>query len=607
MNEARQAERLEALRAEMARLGLDGFLIPRADAHQGEYVPPRDDRLAWLTGFTGSAGMAVVTRELAALFVDGRYTLQAEQETSGRLYEHLHISDSPPQDWVARALGQGQVLGFDPWLPTPDGIARFRAACDRVGAEVRAVDGNPLDAVWPDQPAAPVAPVTAQDVAFTGETAADKRARLAAAMRDDGLDAAVLTAPESLAWLLNLRGGDVPFTPLPLGFAILHAGEGGPVTLFLAPEKLDGAARDHLGAGVTVAPPDDLGPALDTLAGKAVRLDRATCAVWIAERLKAAGARPRPGDDPCALPRACKTDAELDGARAAHRRDGAALVRFLAWLEEVAPAGGVDELAAADHLEALRAEGQHFRGLSFPTIAGAGPHGAIVHYRVTPESTRTLIPGELFLLDSGGQYLDGTTDVTRTVVIGGVPDGAAGAEMRRRYTQVLKGHLALGGARFPAGTTGSQLDVLARRFLWEDGVDYDHGTGHGVGSYLSVHEGPQRVSKVGNSVALRPGMILSNEPGYYKAGAYGIRIENLVAVREAVPQPPGAERQVLGFETLTLVPYDRRLIDVGLLDAGERATVDGYHARVRAALAPLVHADPRAAVWLERVTAPLED
>jgi len=596
MDAAVQAERIGALRAELKARGLHGFLVPRADAHQGEYVPPHAERLAWLTGFTGSAGLAVVLRDRAALFVDGRYTLQAETETGSAHYELRHLIETPPQDWLAEAVEPGARIGFDPWLHTPDGIARLRRAVERAGATLEPAEGSPLDAVWTDQPAPPLAPVVAHPVPYAGETSADKRARIAAGLKAEGLDAAVLSAPESLAWLLNVRGGDVPFTPLPLGFAILHADA--TVDLYMAPEKLDAAVRAHLGEAVRVAPPDAFGPALDALAGKRVRLDRATCAVWIAKRLGAAGATADVGDDPCATPRACKNATELAGTRAAHLRDGVALTSFLHWLAEEAPKGGLTELAASDRLDSFRREGDLFRGLSFPTISGAGEHGAVVHYRVTPDSDRPLNTGELYLVDSGAQYLDGTTDVTRTVAIG-TPTG----EMRRRYTQVLKGHIALATVVFPEGTTGSQLDALARQFLWADGVDYDHGTGHGVGSYLSVHEGPQRVSKSASSVPLAPGMILSNEPGYYKAGAFGIRIENLQVVRVQEPQPDGAERRVLGFETLTLAPLDRRLIAADLLSAPERAWVDAYHARVREALTP--HLDAAAAAWLTAETAPL--
>lgn len=593
MERQEQARRLTALRAELARRGLAGVLVPRADEHQGEYVPPHAERLSWLTGFTGSAGLAVVLAERAALFADGRYTIQARQETDPDLYEHRHLVDEPASKWLAEAVRAGAVIGFDPWLHTPDGIGRLREALEAAGASLLPTEGNPVDAVWADQPAPPVAPVVPHPSRFSGRTPADKRAEVAESLRADRLDAAVLTAPESVAWLLDLRGGDVPFTPLPLGYAILYA-DGG-VDLFMDPVKLTGEARAHLG-DVRMAAPDALLAALDRLAGKAVRLDRGSAAWAIAERLKAAGAVVKFGDDPCALPRACKNAVELDGMRAAHARDGVALVRFLAWLD--GQGAGLSEIQAADRLEAFRAEGEHFMGLSFPTIAGAGEHGAIVHYRVTPETDRLLADGELFLLDSGAQYLDGTTDVTRTIAI-----GTPSQEMRRRYTQVLKGHLALARVVFPDGTTGSQLDVLARQFLWADGVDFDHGTGHGVGSYLSVHEGPQRVSKVGNTVALKPGMVLSNEPGYYKTGAFGIRIETLQAVVRVAAPPAGAEKTLLGFETLTLAPLDRRLIAVDLLTAQERAEVDAYHARVRAVIGPRLQTADR--VWLEAATAPL--
>lgn len=595
MDSEEQRRRLEALRNELRRRGLSGFVVPRADEHQGEYVPPHAERLAWLTGFTGSAGLAVVTLERAALFVDGRYTLQAAQETSPDLYEHRHVTEQPPEEWIRTALGQGAVLGYDPWLHTPDGAARLAAACEDAGARLAPVDGNPVDTVWIDRPAPPAAPVVPHPVAYAGEDAAEKRYRIGQILAEAGQDACVLTAPESLAWLLNLRGGDVPYAPLPLGFAILDR-EGG-VDLFVASAKIPDDTRAHLGPEVRIHDPDTFGPALDRLGGRVVRLDHAMTPMWVLERLRAARATVKRGDDPCALPRACKNPVELDGARAAHRRDGAALTRFLAWLDDAAPRGGVTEIAAADRLEALRREGDLFMGLSFPTISGSGPNGAIVHYRVTPQTDRELRPGELYLVDSGAQYLDGTTDVTRTVAIGTPND-----EMRRRYTQVLKGHIALATVVFPQGTTGSQLDVLARRALWADGVDYDHGTGHGVGSYLSVHEGPQRISKVGNKVALRPGMIVSDEPGYYKAGEYGIRIENLIVVRE-IPRPEGAERDLLGFETLTLAPLDRRLIACDLLTAEERAWVDAYHARVREEIAPQV--DRATQAWLVSATEPL--
>jgi Xaa-Pro aminopeptidase len=585
-------QRLDALRAELARRGLSGFIVPRADEHQGEYVPPSAQRLAWLTGFTGSAGAAVVLKEQAAVFADGRYTLQVRQEVDTSRFETVHLIDNPPPRWLGERLSTGDRLGYDPWLHTADQVEALRHAVERAGATLVACGDNPVDAVWPDRPAPPRAPVLPHPQAVAGRSSAEKRGDIAEILRADRLDAAVLSEPSSIAWLLNIRGGDVAYTPLPLSFAILYADAR--VDLFIDAAKLSDDVAGHLGAEVRVRPPAELLAAVDTLAGKRVRVDGTTAAA-IVDRLTAAGAKTERGSDPCALPKACKNPTELAGARAAHRRDAAAMVRFLAWLAEQ-PA--VDELGAAARLEAFRAEGEHFRGLSFPTIAGSGPHGAIVHYRSTRQSNRALQPGELFLLDSGAQYLDGTTDITRTIAI-----GTPGAEERERFTLVLKGHIALARAVFPAGTTGNQLDVLARQFLWRAGLDYDHGTGHGVGSFLSVHEGPQRVSKHGGTpVALKPGMVLSNEPGYYKTGAYGIRIENLVAVVGA-DTPPGGERDLLAFDTLTLVPFDRALIDITLLDDGECAWIDAYHARIAAEVLPLL--EGTAAAWLKRATRPL--
>jgi Xaa-Pro aminopeptidase len=590
-----RAARLDRLRRELAAQGLDGFIVPRADEHQGEYVPPRGQRLAWLTGFTGSAGLAVVLRDRAALFVDGRYTLQAAAQVDTRLFEIHHLIDEPPAQWVGTALAKGAVLGYDSWLHTPNEVERFRSAAEKAGASLRATAGNPLDRVWPDRPAAPLAPVMPHDERFAGESAQSKRVRLGRALTEDGVVAVVLTMPESIAWLLNIRGGDVPHTPLPLSFAILR--RDGSVTLFIDRRKLVPGLERHLGNAVTLMPPEAFGPALDALAaeGGHVQVDPATAASWIFDRLEAGGAKIHRAADPCLLPKACKNAVELDGTRAAHRRDGAALTRFLAWLAREAPQGGLSEIAASDRLEAIRREGEHFRDLSFPTISGAGSNGAIVHYRATPQTEKRLEPGTLYLLDSGAQYLDGTTDVTRTVAI-----GAPTQEMRDRFTRVLKGHIALALARFPKGTTGTQLDAFARRALWQDGLDYDHGTGHGVGSYLGVHEGPQRISKAPNSQALLPGMIVSNEPGYYKTGAYGIRIENLVVVQ---PADGAAEREMLGFETLTLAPIDRNLIERKLLDDGEIAWLDAYHMRVRETLTPLV--DRETARWLAAATQPI--
>jgi len=590
-----RAARLARLRQQLVALGVNGFVVPRADEHQGEYVPPRGQRLAWLTGFTGSAGVAVVLRDRAALFVDGRYTLQAAAQVDAQSFETRHLIDESPARWIEAALTPGAVLGYDPWLHTPHDAERLRAAAEKAGATLRAVSENPLDEVWAGQPAAPIAPVVAHPDRFTGESAQSKRARLGRALAKEGAAAVVLTMPESIAWLLNIRGGDVPHTPLPLSFAILR--RDGSVSLFIDRRKLVPGLERHLGNGVTVLQPEAFGPALDALAteGGRVQADPATAACWIFDRLAAAGANIHRAADPCLLPKACKNPVELDGTRAAHRRDGAALTRFLAWLAQEAPKGGLAEIAASDRLEAIRREGEYFRDLSFSTISGAGSNGAIVHYRAMPETEKRLEPGSLYLLDSGAQYLDGTTDVTRTVAI-----GAPTPEMRDHFTRVLKGHIALALARFPKGTTGTQLDAFARRALWAEGLDYDHGTGHGVGSYLGVHEGPQRISKAPNGQALLPGMIVSNEPGYYKTGAYGIRIENLVVVQ---PVEGAGEREMLGFETLTLAPIDRNLIDSSLLDGEEIAWLNDYHMRVREALTPLV--DPDTAHWLAAATEPI--
>jgi Xaa-Pro aminopeptidase len=590
-----RAARVALVREELRRQGLDGFIVPRADEHQGEYVPAGGQRLAWLTGFTGSAGVAIVLADRAALFVDGRYTLQAAAQIDPELFEIRHLIEEPPAKWLTGAVSKGAVVGYDPWLHTPQDFERLQAGAERAGASLRPVDANPVDRVWPGRPAAPLAPVVPHPEGFAGESAAVKRARLGRALAEDGAAAAVLTMPESIAWLLNIRGGDVPHTPLPLSFAILR--DDGSVTLFVDRRKLAPGLDRHLGNEVAIEAPDRLGPALDALAksGARVQVDPATAAAWVFDRLGQAGGRLHRAADPCLLPKACKNRVELDGTRAAHRRDGAAVTRFLAWLAQEAPKGGLREIGASDRLEAFRRDGEHFRDLSFPTISGAGSNGAIVHYRATPESEKRLEPGTLYLLDSGAQYLDGTTDITRTVAIGS-PTG----EMRDRFTRVLKGHIAIATARFPKGTTGTQLDSFARRALWQKGLDYDHGTGHGVGSYLSVHEGPQRISKAPNLQPLLPGMIVSNEPGYYKTGAYGIRIENLVAV-----QPEGAEgeRDMLCFETLTLAPIDRTLVDLDLLEDEELAWLDAYHARVLETIGPLV--DRNTAGWLEQATAPI--
>ena len=589
------AGRLARLRRELADLDLAGFVLPLTDEHGNEYLPASARRLSWLTGFTGSAGTVAVLRDRAALFVDGRYTLQAETEVDGALFERHQVPEHPPARWLGEHLPRGGRLGFDPLLHRKDDIERLRWACAKADGVLVALDANPVDRVWAARPPAPVAPVRTLDVAYAGESADDKRARMAAEVAKAGAEALVLTAPDSIAWLLNLRGGDIPYNPLALAFALLHAEGGGAVELFIDPRKLP----EGLGNEVAVRPIGAFGLALDDLGrrGLAVLADPAQVSLGVVERLRAAGARVVEDGDPTVLAKACKNPVELDGARNAQRRDGAALARFLRWLEAEAVRRPVTEIEAAERLEAERAKDPLFRGPSFPTISGAGPNGAIVHYRVTPETDRRLEPGSLYLVDSGGQYLDGTTDVTRTVAV-----GTPSEEMRRRFTLVLKGHIAIARAVFPAGTTGAQLDTLARLHLWRAGLDFDHGTGHGVGSYLCVHEGPARLSKAGGGVALKPGMILSNEPGYYRAGAYGIRTENLLIVVGA-PKPEGGERDLLAFETITRAPIDRRLIDACLLDAEERAWLDAYHARVRIDLTPLVDADT--AVWLAEATAPL--
>ncbi len=592
-----RARRLKLLREKLAADGLDGFIVPRADEHQGEYVPMCGQRLAWLTGFTGSAGMAVVLKERAAVFVDGRYTLQAGAQVDTKAYEIRHLIEEPAATWLTTAAKKGETIGYDPWLHTPQEVERLRAGVERAGALLRAVDKNPLDAVWAGRPASPLAPVFAQTDAFAGESADDKRARVGKALAENGAAATVLTMPELIAWLLNIRGGDVPHTPLPLSFAILKAD--GAVTLFIDRRKLTSGLERHLGNGVTIESPALLGAALDALARQGpVQVDPASAASWVFDRLAASGAQIVRAADPCMLPKACKNPVELAGTRAAHRRDGAAVTRFLAWLARTAPFGDLAEIVASDRLEAFRKEGEYFRDLSFPTISGAGSNGAIVHYRASPETEKVLEAGTLYLLDSGAQYLDGTTDVTRTIAIGKPSD-----EMRENFTRVLRGHIALARARFPKGTTGSQLDGFARRALWEAGLDYDHGTGHGVGSYLSVHEGPQRISKAANTQPLLPGMIVSNEPGYYKTGAYGIRIENLIVVQpeEALSKETG--REMLSFETITLAPIDRNLVAAERLDYYEKLWFNDYHARVRETIGPLV--DAETARWLEQATAPI--
>ena len=586
-------ERTAKLREELKRRGLDGFLIPRADEHQGEYVPAHAERLRWLTGFSGSAGMAIVLPDRAAIFVDGRYTLQVRTQVDIDTFAPKHLVDEPPSRWIEENLVKGAKLAYDPWLHTVDAVARLKAATEKAGGSLVAVADNPLDAVWSDQPEPPTAPVEPHPLEFAGEPAIDKIRRLANSLMTSDVSAAALTMPDSIAWIFNIRGRDVPHTPLPLAFAILR--EDGRADLFIDERKIGAEARAHLAPIAAIHPRGKLAAALDELGARkaTVLIDPATCAEWIYSRLERAGAELKRGTDPCELPKACKNEAEIKGTRAAHLRDGRALTKFLAWVGTEGPKGGVDEIAAARKLEGFRAGTNELRDLSFDTISGTGANGAIVHYRVTTATNRPLEHGDLFLVDSGAQYLDGTTDVTRTIAI-----GEASAEQRDRFTRVLKGHIAIATARFPEGTSGAQLDAFARMALWKAGLDYDHGTGHGVGSYLSVHEGPHRISKLG-SVPLKPGMIISNEPGYYKAGAYGIRIENLLVVT-----PPsmieGGERPMLGFETLTLAPIDLNCVERSLLTQEEADWLNAYHARVREALTPGL--DEATVAWLKEAT-----
>ncbi len=587
------ASRLADLRAELKRRGLDGFVVPRADEHQGEYVPRRSQRLGWLTGFSGSAGLAIVLADKAAIFIDGRYTLAVRDQVDVEAFEPHQIPEQSAETWIAENLPKGGKLGFDPWLQTVDGYDRFARACQRAGGSFVPVESNPVDTVWTGRPPAPLAPVLPHPVEFAGETSESKRGRIASTLAARNADVALITAPDSIAWLLNVRGGDVPRTPFALGFALIHAD--GHVDLYMDRRKIPDRTVSWLGNAVTLAPPEELGSALDLLGklGKRVLVETSTAPYWAATRLQAAGATMVRDADPISLPKACKNAVELEGIRAAHRRDGAAVSRFLNWLDARSSAGALREIEVSDRLQALREETGKLRDLSFDTISGAGANGAIVHYRASEATERTLEPGSLYLVDSGGQYRDGTTDITRTVGV-----GTPSPEMRDRFTRVLKGHIALASARFPVGTTGSQLDVLARYALWQVGLDYDHGTGHGVGAYLSVHEGPHRISKMPNSVALQPGMIVSNEPGYYKTGAYGIRIENLVAVKAV--EIEGADRKYLEFETLTLAPIDLACIERSLLTEAEKQWLNDYHRRVRETVGPNVDAETR--TWLEKAT-----
>ncbi len=581
-------ERLAALRTVMRKAGLDGFLVPRADAHQGEYVAPCDARLAWLTGFTGSAGFCAVLADRAGVFIDGRYRLQVRDQVAD-VFTPVHWPEVQLGDWLVQALPAGAKVGFDPWLHTLAEIEALRARL--APARIELVEThNLVDAVWADRPAPPAAPFAVYPDALAGETSASKRARLAQDMKAGGAIAAAITLPDSIAWLLNIRGGDIKRNPVPHAFAILHANA--TVDLFCEAAKMSPQVAAHLGSEVRVQPVARFAAALAALDGP-VRVDPKTAPHWVSAHVRA----PVTGQDPCILPKARKTPAEIAGARAAHLRDGAAMVRFLAWLDAQAPHGALTEIDVVMQLERFRRDTNELRDISFETICGAGPNGAIVHYRVTEASNRPVQAGELLLVDSGGQYLDGTTDITRTMAI-----GPAGALERACYTRVLQGMVAVSRARFPKGVAGAHLDALARTALWQAGMDYDHGTGHGVGAYLSVHEGPQGLSRRAET-PLEVGMILSNEPGYYREGAFGIRIENLIVVRAAQPVAGGDAREMLDFETLTYVPFERRLIDTALLSRDDCDWIDSYHARTLDKIGPLVEGD--ALQWLTAACAPL--
>ncbi|MEM9374680.1 MAG: aminopeptidase P family protein [Pseudomonadota bacterium] len=586
---------LPQLRIILSQMGLDGVYVPHEDEYQNEYLPDANERLAWITGFSGSFGSALILKTRAALFIDGRYTIQAADQTDHDLFERVGVPDPGPFAWLARQSLTGQTLGYDPKLMTPNDVERLQNAASKAGAVLQALDQNPIDAAWTDRPDQPMAPIVPHATEFAGQSSDEKRELIGAHLRQAGADAVVLTAPASIAWLLNIRGGDVACSPLPLARAILR--QDGRATLLIDPAKDNAELRAHLGNQVSIASIESLKSELEALKAQTVSLDPDLASAWFFQTLEAAGATLLRQQDPVLLPKACKNAAELKGTVAAHRRDGAAVTRFLHWLDTDAQSGTATEIDAALKLLDFRTDDQSLKDMSFETISGAGPNGALPHYRVSSASNRTLERGTLYLVDSGGQYPDGTTDITRTVAI-----GEPSSDMRRHYTLVLKGHIALDRVRFPDGTTGTHLDTLARHALWQAGLDYDHGTGHGVGVYLGVHEGPQRIAKVWNETPLRPGMIVSNEPGYYKEGAYGIRIENLqyVTPPEAIE---GGDRPMLGFECLSFAPLARGLIQTELLTLDERDWVDDYHQRVRAEIGPQL--DSATAHWLEQACAPL--
>jgi len=587
---------LPKLRQVLEAMKLDGFLVPHEDEYQNEYLPDCNERLMWVSGFTGSAGAAAILSDTAAVFVDGRYTLQVTTQVDDALFEYARLENGGIETWLRASVKPGDIIGYDARLHSPIALDQLRQSVENAGGTLTPVAMNPIDKAWTDRPPAPSHLVTIQPLQFAGESHNDKRARLANVLRKQNANCALITSPASIAWLLNIRGKDVMCTPLPLSTAVLN--DDGHVDLFIKPEKLSDSVRQHLGNQVRLHTEDALRPALDGISGQSVIVDPQVTSAWYFDTLKAAGANIISAPDPVALPKACKNTDEIAGTQEAHKRDGAALVHFLHWLDTEAQDGSYDEIAAAQTLEHFRQNTGVLKDLSFESISGAGSNGAIVHYRVSKATTKKLERGSLFLIDSGGQYIDGTTDVTRTV-----PIGTPSAEMCERFTLVLKGHIALARVRFPDGTTGSNLDALARMALWQKGLDYDHGTGHGVGVFLGVHEGPQRISKLPNRIGLKPGMIVSNEPGYYKTGGYGIRIENLQFVTPAT-DIPGGERPMLGFENLTLAPLHKALIQTELLTVEEISYVNDYHMEIWSKIGPHI-ADKKVKSWLKQACSAL--
>ncbi|MBB3993657.1 Xaa-Pro aminopeptidase [Sulfitobacter undariae] len=580
--------RLSALREKITTAALDGFIVPRADAHQGEYVAARDARLAWLTGFTGSAGFCVALHDVAGVFIDGRYRTQVKAQVAD-VYTPVPWPEITMGDWLREHLPKGGRVGFDPWLHTVDQIEQTQKALIGSGVELVQCD-NLVDEIWADQPAPPMAAAKVHPIEFAGEAHADKRARLAQTLKDAGETAALITLPDSICWLLNIRGADIERNPVVHGFAVLHAD--GTVDLFSEPSKYAGLEA-HLGGDVRLHDPSSFLNNIKALSG-VIRIDTATVPQIVADAL---GTAAKSGAEPCALPKACKNAAEIEGAAQAHLRDGAAMVEMLCWLDSQA-AGTITETQVVTQLETLRRRDNGLQDISFETIAGTGPNGAIMHYRVTEETDSVLEDGHLIVLDSGGQYLDGTTDITRTIAIGTPPTEACEA-----FTRVLSGMIAMSRLRWPKGLAGAHIEAIGRMPLWLAGQDFDHGLGHGVGAYLSVHEGPQRLSRM-STVPLEPGMILSNEPGYYREGAFGIRLENLLVVQNAPALAGGDDhRAMLDWRTLAFAPIDRRLIVPEMLEPTARDWLNAYHAEVKTKIAPRV--SEAAKEWLNAATAPI--